>query len=76
MRILSSGGDSTETRTWDEKREITLSMRSKESAPDYRYFPEPDIPWLAIDTEWVEKLRHPNRNWLMRNGNAIERILA
>ena len=56
--ILSSGGEiRQETRTWDEKREITLSMRSKESAPDYRYFPEPDIPWLAIDTEWVEKLR-------------------
>ncbi|MGE5554301.1 MAG: Asp-tRNA(Asn)/Glu-tRNA(Gln) amidotransferase subunit GatB [Betaproteobacteria bacterium] len=46
-----------ETRAWDEARSITVSMRSKEEAHDYRYFPEPDLPPLVIDQEWVERLR-------------------
>jgi aspartyl-tRNA(Asn)/glutamyl-tRNA(Gln) amidotransferase subunit B len=46
-----------ETRTWDEGRGITLSLRSKEEAHDYRYFPEPDLVPLVIDREWVESIR-------------------
>ncbi len=46
-----------ETRTWEEGKGITLSMRSKEQAHDYRYFPEPDLLPLLIDRAWVEELR-------------------
>jgi len=46
-----------ETRTWDEGQGITLSLRSKEEAHDYRYFPEPDLPPLVIDREWMERIR-------------------
>lgn len=47
-----------ETRTWDEDKQVTRSMRSKEEAHDYRYFPEPDLPPLRIDREWVERVRN------------------
>ena len=46
-----------ETRGWDEVTGVTLSMRSKEEADDYRYFPEPDLPPLRIDRAWVEELQ-------------------
>ena len=46
-----------ETRGWVEDEEITVSQRSKEHAHDYRYFPEPDLPPLRIDSAWVEDLR-------------------
>ncbi|RJE49001.1 MULTISPECIES: Asp-tRNA(Asn)/Glu-tRNA(Gln) amidotransferase subunit GatB [unclassified Dehalobacter] len=46
-----------ETRTWDEGRGMTLSLRSKEEAHDYRYFPEPDLMPLVIDRDWVERIR-------------------
>jgi aspartyl-tRNA(Asn)/glutamyl-tRNA(Gln) amidotransferase subunit B len=46
-----------ETRHWDENRGVTSSMRSKEFAFDYRYFPEPDLSPLEPDPEWVERLR-------------------
>jgi len=42
-----------ETRGWVEERNVTVSQRSKEYAHDYRYFPEPDLPSMAIDNEWV-----------------------
>src|SRR5438105_8877691 len=45
-----------ETRHWDENRGVTSSMRSKEFAFDYRYFPEPDLSPLEPDLEWIEKL--------------------
>ena len=44
-----------ETRLWDEKREITLPMRTKEESPDYRYFPEPDLPPLSINKSQLER---------------------
>lgn len=46
-----------ETRTWDEGKGITLSLRSKEEAHDYRYFPEPDLVPLQIGRAWVEEIR-------------------
>lgn len=46
-----------ETRTWDEGKGITLSLRTKEEAHDYRYFPEPDLVPLVIAREWVEEIR-------------------
>ncbi len=46
-----------ETRHWDEDAGATRSMRSKEEAFDYRYFPEPDIPALEPSAEWIDELR-------------------
>jgi aspartyl-tRNA(Asn)/glutamyl-tRNA(Gln) amidotransferase subunit B len=46
-----------ETRGWDENRGSTYRMRVKESSDDYRYFPEPDLPPLNIDTGWMAELR-------------------
>lgn len=46
-----------ETRLWDEDRAETRPMRSKESAHDYRYFPEPDLLPLVIDPAWLEAVR-------------------
>lgn len=45
-----------ETRGWDSNRNATVSQRKKETAADYRYFPEPDIPPLEFDDEYIEKI--------------------
>jgi aspartyl-tRNA(Asn)/glutamyl-tRNA(Gln) amidotransferase subunit B len=58
IELVASGGFvRQETRLWDSDREETTSMRSKEEAHDYRYFPEPDLPPLDVDPAWVELLR-------------------
>jgi aspartyl-tRNA(Asn)/glutamyl-tRNA(Gln) amidotransferase subunit B len=46
-----------ETRGWDEGRNLTFTQRVKEGEDDYRYFPEPDLPPLALQPEWVESVR-------------------
>jgi aspartyl-tRNA(Asn)/glutamyl-tRNA(Gln) amidotransferase subunit B len=56
--ILESGGKvSQETVGWDDAKGATFMMRSKEEAHDYRYFPEPDLPPLVVEKEWVERVR-------------------
>ncbi len=58
IRVWESGGEVRQaTMGWDEHRQITVVQRVKESADDYRYFPEPDLPVLEISREWVEAAR-------------------
>lgn len=58
IEMLQSGGKVIqETRGWDPDRGITFSQRHKESAHDYRYFPEPDLVPLAVSEEWIEQIR-------------------
>jgi aspartyl-tRNA(Asn)/glutamyl-tRNA(Gln) amidotransferase subunit B len=47
-----------ETRLWDPDRGVSAAMRSKEQAHDYRYFPEPDLPPVAVDEAWQEQARN------------------
>lgn len=60
QREVLNAGDRLvqETRGWVEDRGVTVSQRSKEFAHDYRYFPEPDLPPLALGQQWVEEIRH------------------
>ena len=46
-----------ETRRWDDNKEYSYAMRSKEDAQDYRYFPEPDLVPIVISDEWLEEIR-------------------
>lgn len=56
--ILIEGGEVVqETRLWDPAKGITNSMRSKEEAHDYRYFPDPDLLPLVIDRKWVDEVK-------------------
>ncbi len=58
IKTLSEGGKlAQETRLWDAEREVTRSMRSKEYAHDYRYFPEPDLLPLVTDEKWIEEIK-------------------
>ena len=56
--VLDGGGRIIqETRLWNSDEERTVSMRSKEEAHDYRYFPDPDLPLLVLDAEWLGGIR-------------------
>jgi len=56
--ILKAGGKiEQETRLWDETKNITGKMRGKESAHDYRYFPEPDLMPLKISDDWINEIK-------------------
>ena len=58
IEIVEEGGHVVqETRLWDDNARETRSMRGKEDAHDYRYFPEPDLMPLEISREWVEKIK-------------------
>jgi aspartyl-tRNA(Asn)/glutamyl-tRNA(Gln) amidotransferase subunit B len=55
--VIEGGGRIVqETRLWNSAEERTVSMRSKEEAHDYRYFPDPDLPLLVIDAEWIKSV--------------------
>lgn len=47
-----------ETRRWDDNKEFSRAMRSKEDAKDYRYFPDPDLPPVLIPDEWIQRVRN------------------
>jgi aspartyl-tRNA(Asn)/glutamyl-tRNA(Gln) amidotransferase subunit B len=56
--VLDDGGKILqETRLWDGDKGVTVSMRGKEEAHDYRYFPEPDLVRIRIGKEWIEEVR-------------------
>lgn len=58
IEIVEEGGQVVqETRLWDDNARETRSMRGKEDAHDYRYFPEPDLMPLEISREWVERIK-------------------
>jgi aspartyl-tRNA(Asn)/glutamyl-tRNA(Gln) amidotransferase subunit B len=58
VAVIEAGGTVVqETRLWNADRAETASMRSKEEAHDYRYFPEPDLPPLVVQADWIEEVR-------------------
>lgn len=58
IELIEKGGKVTqETRRWDDNKERSYAMRSKENAQDYRYFPEPDIPPVEISDEWFDRVK-------------------
>jgi aspartyl-tRNA(Asn)/glutamyl-tRNA(Gln) amidotransferase subunit B len=58
IEVLAEGGRVIqETRLWDAAAGVTVSMRSKEEAHDYRYFPEPDLPPVVVDAERIDRIR-------------------
>jgi aspartyl-tRNA(Asn)/glutamyl-tRNA(Gln) amidotransferase subunit B len=80
IELIEEGGSVVqETRLYDADRNETRSMRSKEDAHDYRYFPDPDLPPLAIDDAWVQRvlddmpeLPEPLRDRLVREDGLGE----
>ncbi|MES2831994.1 MAG: Asp-tRNA(Asn)/Glu-tRNA(Gln) amidotransferase subunit GatB [Pseudomonadota bacterium] len=58
IELIEDGGRVVqETRLYDPERKETRSMRSKEDAQDYRYFPDPDLPPLVIDAQWIARVK-------------------
>lgn len=58
IELLEEGRSVTqETRRWDDNKEYSYAMRSKEDAKDYRYFPDPDLPPIHISDAWIEKIK-------------------
>ena len=58
ISILEDGGTVVqETRLWDTANGVTRTMRSKEEADDYRYFPDPDLLPLVVENDWIEEIR-------------------
>ena len=58
IEVITEGGRIVqETRRWDENKDASFAMRSKENAQDYRYFPEPDLPPAEIDDAWYDQVK-------------------
>ncbi|WP_267874156.1 Asp-tRNA(Asn)/Glu-tRNA(Gln) amidotransferase subunit GatB [Massilia sp. HP4] len=58
IELIEDGGKVIQaTRLWDPDRKETRSMRTKEDAQDYRYFPDPDLPPLVIGQEWIDRVQ-------------------
>jgi aspartyl-tRNA(Asn)/glutamyl-tRNA(Gln) amidotransferase subunit B len=69
ISILEAGGQvRQQTLGWDETMNITYAQRGKEEAHDYRYFPEPDLPPLVVEAQWIEHVRSqlPELPWVRR----------
>jgi aspartyl-tRNA(Asn)/glutamyl-tRNA(Gln) amidotransferase subunit B len=60
QKIMLERGDPVvqESRLWDAGRNVTISMRSKEEAHDYRYFPDPDLVPVVVSEDWIEEVRN------------------
>lgn len=57
-KVLDAGGEITqETLRWNEEQGVTVSMRGKEEAHDYRYFPDPDLVDIIIEQEWIDRIK-------------------
>ncbi len=57
-RLIESGEDIIQqTMGWDENKEETFPQRTKETEHDYRYFPEPDLPPLVLEQDWIDQIR-------------------
>src|SRR5207253_11131548 len=55
--VIEGGGRVVqETRLWNSAEDRTVPMRSKEEAHDYRYFPDPDLPLLTVDSDWIQAI--------------------
>ena len=58
IEVLEDGGSVVqETRLWNDQKSITESMRGKEEAHDYRYFPDPDLVPLRVDRKWIDEIK-------------------
>jgi aspartyl-tRNA(Asn)/glutamyl-tRNA(Gln) amidotransferase subunit B len=58
IELIEDGGKVVQaTRLWDPDKKETRSMRTKEDAQDYRYFPDPDLPPLVISPDWIERIK-------------------
>lgn len=58
IAVLEAGGKvEQETRRWDDEKGMSIPMRSKEDAQDYRYFPDPDLVPIRISDEWIEAVK-------------------
>ena len=58
IELLEDGGEVVqETRRWDDNKEYSYAMRSKEDAQDYRYFPDPDLTPIVISDEWIQQVK-------------------
>jgi aspartyl-tRNA(Asn)/glutamyl-tRNA(Gln) amidotransferase subunit B len=70
IQVLTEGGTVTqETRGWDADRGVTFPQRTKESAHDYRYFPEPDLVPIIVDEAWERRIAEslpelPRARWM------------
>ena len=60
-----------ETRRWDDNKESSHAMRSKEDAQDYRYFPEPDLVPIDISEEWLDGNQGPSAGAADREAEAL-----
>ncbi|KAF1806279.1 GatB/GatE catalytic domain-containing protein [Mucor lusitanicus] len=57
IEVIENGGEiQVETRRYDEEKDITFRLRDKESAPDYRYMPEPDLPPLLLSQDYIDSI--------------------
>jgi len=69
--VENGGAVVQETRLWDDAQGATNSMRSKEEAHDYRYFPDPDLVPIFVDDAWVERIKKHFPNCRLPNGRDL-----